>query len=432
MIHLTYPSKEATLSPVRSRVLYYIGGWLMSKVWQYQFRNGIPQGEWMWFVMRNHSKSAAAAVELDPALKGMTDLVEARNDPVNGAGLLFVSLRFYDFLLTVESAYAHVFEHPVFLAAHLGNLSDRLLTLVTESTVVKKAWTACCDFAAGNAGFAPNIKVLEVVRLFVLGKFHNLRMYEYTVRVSDVSSTLGKGKATQMALRTGLKAGSKKAGSGTGGGAGSGTEGGAADAGGQSRSGRGSGKGAKKKAQKPETLEEVKGMGEVELKLLKKTWLAELCVKAGAVANQWELKQHLVDKLMDKMAAVYAGGGVDQDSTGAGGVAEVAEEGGGSTNIPTPADDFVIDHEREALGREGADWLRAVECLAIESASEKEIEVEGVQAHSQFDDAFLNQDVPDALWHEGSDSDDEFERFALFLPDALDLESDGGVEESKG
>ncbi|CAM9393602.1 unnamed protein product [Pylaiella littoralis] len=180
----------------------------------------------MWFVMRNHSKSAAAALELDPELKGMTDLVEARNDPVNGAGLLFVSHRFYDFLLTVESAYAHVFEHPVFLAAHLGNLSDRLLTLVTESTVVKKAWTACCDFAAGNAGFAPNIKVLEVVRLFLLGRFHNLRMYEYTIRMSEVSSTLGKGKATQLALRTGLKAGSKKTGSGTGGGAASGTEGG--------------------------------------------------------------------------------------------------------------------------------------------------------------------------------------------------------------
>ncbi|CAM9393526.1 unnamed protein product [Pylaiella littoralis] len=99
--------------------------------------------------------------------------------------------------------------------------------------------------------------------------------------------------------------------------------------------------------------------------------------------------------------------------------------------MPHP-DDFEIDHESEALERENAEWLRAVENLAIQTASEKEIEVEGVQAHSQFDDAFLNQDVPDALWHEGGDSDDEFERFALFLPDDLDVDSDGGVEESKG
>ena len=108
--------------------MYYPAGWLLSRVWQYQIRNGITKGEWTWLVLRNHPKSinSAAALELDPGLKDMTHLVEARNDPVNGAGLLFVRHRFFNILVTVESVYEHVLQNPIMLAACLGDLSDKL------------------------------------------------------------------------------------------------------------------------------------------------------------------------------------------------------------------------------------------------------------------------------------------------------------------
>ena len=160
----------------------------------------------------------------------MTHLVEARNDPVNGAGLLFVRHRFFNILVTVESVYEHVLQNPIMLAACLGDLSDKLLTLDTESKEVQNAWTACCDFAEGNASFASNIEVLEGVRLVALRRFHNLRMYEYTVRLSEVLAILGEDRNKQVALRKELKAGSSRAGSGTGEGAGSGTGGLSADA----------------------------------------------------------------------------------------------------------------------------------------------------------------------------------------------------------
>ena len=38
--------------------------------------------------------------------------------------------------------------------------------------------------------------------------------------------------------------------------------------------------------------------------------LAELGRKAGAVANEWEKKQYLVDKLMETMAVLYSEEGV--------------------------------------------------------------------------------------------------------------------------
>lgn len=120
----------------------------------------------MWFILRNHSKSSEAAVEIDAELRDMTQLVELRNDPAHGAGLLFVSYRFYYFLLTVESVYSHVFKRPIYLAAYLGDLSEKTLTLVTQSTMVRNAWAVCCESAAQNAGFSPNERVLEVIFLF--------------------------------------------------------------------------------------------------------------------------------------------------------------------------------------------------------------------------------------------------------------------------
>ena len=127
-----------------------------------------------------------------------------------------------------------------------------------------------------TASFASNIEVLEGIRLVALRRFHNLRMYEYTVRLSEVSATLGEDRNKQVALRTGLKAGSSRAGSGTGEGAGSVTGGLSAAAGLQSHPNGRLGRMVGQKPRKPQTLEEVKGMGEVELTRLTCKVLAEL------------------------------------------------------------------------------------------------------------------------------------------------------------
>lgn len=138
---------------------------MLNRAWPYQRRNGIKAKEWTWFIRRHHSKSSATAVEIDEKVSHVVGVVEARNDPANGAGLLFVDLVSYNFMLMLENGYYHILHQPYFLGAYLGTCLETL-RVVGESTVVKNAWAECCPAALPHPPFEADDKVLEDLRLF--------------------------------------------------------------------------------------------------------------------------------------------------------------------------------------------------------------------------------------------------------------------------
>ncbi|CAN0332563.1 unnamed protein product, partial [Ectocarpus sp. 4 AP-2014] len=68
-IKLSYPDTKTRVTKPRAKVLYYISGWLLSKVWTHVRRRKIKEREWMSFVDLNKSDSARAAVEKDEELE---------------------------------------------------------------------------------------------------------------------------------------------------------------------------------------------------------------------------------------------------------------------------------------------------------------------------------------------------------------------------
>ncbi|CAN0378845.1 unnamed protein product, partial [Pylaiella littoralis] len=88
-------------------VLYYVAGWLLSRVWSHSRRHNMTDQEWDFIVQHNHSPSSAGAIERDPILNAMVGEVDARNDPVDGAGLLFPTLAWYEFVFHAENGIYH-------------------------------------------------------------------------------------------------------------------------------------------------------------------------------------------------------------------------------------------------------------------------------------------------------------------------------------
>ncbi|CAB1097528.1 unnamed protein product [Ectocarpus sp. CCAP 1310/34] len=129
-----------------------VGDWILSRgihvvAWKHMDRAGIEDMEWGWFIPRHHSKSSAAAIETDAHLSNLVAGVDKRIDLKNGAGLLFVSLDFYNFVLMLENGYYHVLHQPYYLGPYLGDLPAGPLRVVSESEEVKDAWAKCCPAA---------------------------------------------------------------------------------------------------------------------------------------------------------------------------------------------------------------------------------------------------------------------------------------------
>ncbi|CAM9858149.1 unnamed protein product, partial [Pylaiella littoralis] len=202
-VALTYPTTIHKISPARG-----VAGWLLSRVWSHSRRHNIPDQEWDFIVQHNHSPSSAGAIERDPILKDMVGEVDARNDPVNGAGLLFPTLAWYEFVFHAENGIYHFLRNPYFLGAYLGDLPAEILRVVTESSEVRKAWAKCCPAAVDPPPFEEHPEIIDNIYKFVLQKFHNVRMGDFSRRLSE-NSTLRLSKG-ELALRQQLRATSAK------------------------------------------------------------------------------------------------------------------------------------------------------------------------------------------------------------------------------
>lgn len=202
MVSLRYPTTKTQVTQARAKVLYFIAGWLLSRVWKHIRKRRLQGTEWMDVVDSNKHADGKSAVQKELILRELVGEVERRNDAVNGAGLLFVTVDFFEFVYSLEVGYFHILSRPQHLGAYLGDLPGEMLRVVGGAPEVQDVWRRCCPEGADPA-------ITHEVFMFILHKWHNCRMGDYTRRVSQVSS-LSNHKGA-VALRTGLKVVSGKA-----------------------------------------------------------------------------------------------------------------------------------------------------------------------------------------------------------------------------
>jgi len=175
-VPLAYPkSRIHLISRERSGVLYYVGGWILSRMWAIFRRRGLPSC-WMQVVDKNHSKSKEAAVEKVRRVEPMTWLVCQRNDAKHGAGLLFPTLEWFEFLFAVENGYFHFLSQPMLLGSFVGDLPAEILKVVSEEKLVQGKWARCAEGCGSK-------EELEEMFHFVIEKFHHA-VYPYFLPVS--------------------------------------------------------------------------------------------------------------------------------------------------------------------------------------------------------------------------------------------------------
>ncbi|CAM9943703.1 unnamed protein product [Ectocarpus sp. 12 AP-2014] len=384
-VALTYPTEIHKISTARGKVLYYIAGWLLSKAWSRKRRHNIPDQEWDFIVQHNHSPSSAGAIERDPILQDMVGEVDARNDPVNGAGLLFPTLAWYEFVFHVENGIYHFLRDPYFLGTYPGDLSAEILRVVTESSEVRRAWAKCCPSAVAPPPFEAQPEILDDIYKFVLQKFHNVRMGDFARRLSQ-NSTLRLSKG-ELALRQNLRATSAK---------GEATAKGVAPVGGgidgTSQLAGGVVAGSGTVTNEGLAVETVRKMTKPQLFELTKGTLVDLIKAGGGDAKVWRKKEFLVNALLSVV------GGSKEDGEG-GRVDHVS--GNGPVDVAGDGGDSEISNVRvnqvSSTGGEGLEWIDA---LPLEDADMSNLLQElalggGVNDASlgDFDEDFLGRSI---------------------------------------
>ncbi|CAN0104973.1 unnamed protein product, partial [Pylaiella littoralis] len=203
-VTLEYPKQQIAMSPARMRILYFIAGCLLSRIWKHVRRDKVGGVGWMWFVDRHKYSSAQDAIRCEGELTDVVREVDWRNEPKGGTGLSFPTKVFLDFVLTLESGYYHILSQPFLLGAYRGDFPEEILRVILESPAVQSSWAACWTARDGDGeAIAVDPKVSREVFEFVTRKYQNCRMGDWTRRVSRMTS-ISKAQAS-VALRTELK-----------------------------------------------------------------------------------------------------------------------------------------------------------------------------------------------------------------------------------
>ncbi|CAN0257999.1 unnamed protein product, partial [Pylaiella littoralis] len=120
-IKLEYPSQKYLIAKPRARVLYYIAGWLASRVWTHQRRHNLSP-DWVRVVRHNTYQSSQEAIAHEPVLRDFVEVVDRKNDLKNGPGLLCSTMDWFELTYALEGAYFHFLKDPIYLGTYLGGL----------------------------------------------------------------------------------------------------------------------------------------------------------------------------------------------------------------------------------------------------------------------------------------------------------------------
>lgn len=162
------------------------------------------------FVNSHKYGSADEFREVHPDLAGLEFLVEERNVPYKGKGLIFPSAKFYLFVRALEVGYRFAMLHPGLLATYLGDLPAEVKRVVSAAGPVQAAWARCVvlvkDPLLGEAGEEGCVTQCDQLFEFLVMKWHKCRFFAFAKELTSLKKNL-KNRKAEMALRDKLKAG---------------------------------------------------------------------------------------------------------------------------------------------------------------------------------------------------------------------------------
>lgn len=205
-VSVTYPDRDLQLDKGRAPVLYFMAGWLLSMALSRVQRERRLGPIFCPFV--NAHKHASAhefrAKEIDARHRGLEVEVERRNEVWQGKSLIFPDGSFFDFVLTLETGYHNAFRNPVLLAAFLGDFPLKVREVVCQAAPVVAAWKRCVSHVGARDRYQAG--AFDALFDFFISKWHNMRVGEYTKRLTKISRTMRAEKSAAQALRPSLKA----------------------------------------------------------------------------------------------------------------------------------------------------------------------------------------------------------------------------------
>ncbi|CAN0040901.1 unnamed protein product, partial [Hapterophycus canaliculatus] len=210
-IQVTYPTHDVELDMHQRRIVYNIGGWLLSTILSRDKRQPSKGSGFLPFVNSHKYASAAESREAHPDFSGLEFLVEERNMEYRGKGLTFPSAEFYLFVRALEVGYRHAMINPALLATYLGDLPAEVKKVVSTACIpVKAAWTRCVRYVEdpflGKAGRKGCKKDCDLLFDFLVMKWHNCRFFAFKKELTSLRKNL-KNRKAEMALPDKLKAG---------------------------------------------------------------------------------------------------------------------------------------------------------------------------------------------------------------------------------
>lgn len=190
-VKAVYPSYPCGLDAHQRRTLYNIMSWLLRSAQTRATRDGRKAPAFLRFVNTHKYDTAEEFRNAHPdeEYKGLEATVEERSVKWEDESLVFPSATFFEFGLAVEAGYRHTMENRALLATYHGDLALEVLEMVCTAEPVRLAWARCAELVTddrgGGEGQGRGTATFEELFDFVMEKWHNCRMYEYTRGLKD-------------------------------------------------------------------------------------------------------------------------------------------------------------------------------------------------------------------------------------------------------
>lgn len=209
LLEVAYPA-HVNLDIDQRRLVYYMGGWLLSIAISHVDRQRFLARAFLPFINSHKVGSAADFREAYPHFSGLEFVAEEGNIPWEAKGIIFPSAEFYLFVRALEVGYRSAMVNPALVATYLGDLPSDVRSVMSTAGPVKAAWARCVglvkDPRLGPAGGKGCTKQCDELFDFVVHKWDKYRMLAETSELAGLEKLL-KDRKEEKARRDKLKAG---------------------------------------------------------------------------------------------------------------------------------------------------------------------------------------------------------------------------------
>lgn len=199
---VTYPSTQLTLAQDQAQILYFLTGWLLSSALTRVHRGRTLRPISCSFVNRHSYRDAEQFVRTHLELRGLEAEVSSWDVVWRGARLAYPDAAFYEFVLALESGYAHSLANPALFAMYPGDLPKAILEVVSSSMTVRCKFQQCVDSVdvemRGNDAQLQSVAgVFSELFHFFMSKWRNMHMADIAKRLSKVQAIVKRDKDTR-------------------------------------------------------------------------------------------------------------------------------------------------------------------------------------------------------------------------------------------